>query len=282
MSRRSPPATGRRTRRSRERRCGAGAALVAEGAGANGSGTTQQIVGGLEWCAGLPSVDVITMSLGTSVGSDGQDALSLAVDAAVDAGKVVTVAAGNGGDLPMSVGAPGASAKAITVGAGSDWSAPTGAPNHDDGVSLAYFSSRGPTLDGRIKPDVIGPGTTITAAEYETTGGYATYSGTSMATPYAAGAAALAIDAGMSPTDVKQAMRQTAQDRGPTGADPDWGAGLLDVRALLVAPAAGKTSPAPRSRPTSSTTARSRRAAPGRRRSRSDRMDWTCRSQPRS
>lgn len=218
-----------------------GAALVVgKVLAANGSGTTQQIVGGIEWCAGLPSVDVITMSLGTSVGSDGQDALSLAVDAAVDAGKVVTVAAGNSGDLPMSVGAPGASAKAITVGAGSDWSAPTGAPNHDDGVSLAYFSSRGPTLDGRIKPDVVGPGTTITAAEYDTTGGYATYSGTSMATPYAAGAAALAIDAGMSPTDVKQAMRRTAQDRGPTGADPDWGAGLLDVRAL-VAQAAGGT-----------------------------------------
>ncbi|HEX6131877.1 MAG TPA: S8 family serine peptidase, partial [Actinomycetota bacterium] len=107
--------------------------IVGKVLNAQGSGTTSQIVAGIEWCAGLSDVDVITMSLATSAGSDGQDALSLAANAAADAGKVVTAAAGNAGDLPMSIGAPGAAQGVVTVGAGTDWSAPVGAPNHDDG-----------------------------------------------------------------------------------------------------------------------------------------------------
>src|SRR5207247_970719 len=93
------------------------------------------------------------MSLGSSTPSDGQDALSLSVNrAVVEKGKVVVVAAGNSGDDQSTVGSPGAAARAITVGAVAEWSAPTGAPNHSDGVYLAYFSSRGPTLDGAPSP----------------------------------------------------------------------------------------------------------------------------------
>jgi len=201
---------------------------------ANGSGTSADIVDGIGWCASRPSVDIISMSLGTSFGSDGSDAISVAVNNAVAAGKVAVVAAGNSGDAPYTVGSPGAASGAITVGAAADWSATPGAPNHSDGVYLAYFSSRGPTMDGRTKPDVVAPGVSITAAKRGTAAGYVTYSGTSMATPFTAGAIALALQAqpGWTPAQVRAAVEGTAQDRGALGKDVDWGAGLLDAFAL--------------------------------------------------
>jgi serine protease AprX len=201
---------------------------------ANGSGTTDDIVAAIEWCAGLPSVDVISMSLGSMFGSDGTDALSEAVNAAVAGGTIAVVAAGNSSDAPYSIGSPGAATGAITIGAAADWSAAPGAPNHSDGVSLAFFSSRGPTLDDRTKPDVVAPGVTITAAEQGTATGYVTYSGTSMATPFAAGAIALALQSepAWTPAQMRSAIESTAQDRGAPGIDDDWGAGLLDVYAL--------------------------------------------------
>jgi len=201
---------------------------------ANGSGTSTDIIDGIGWCAARPSVDIISMSLGTSFGSDGSDAISVAVNNAVAAGKVTVVAAGNSGDTPYTVGSPGAASGAITVGAAADWSAAPGAPNHSDGVYLAYFSSRGPTMDGRTKPDVVAPGVSITAAQAGTAAGYATYSGTSMATPFTAGAVALALEAApaWTPTQVRAAVEDTAADRGPAGKDVDWGSGLLDAYAL--------------------------------------------------
>ncbi|HEU4356263.1 MAG TPA: S8 family serine peptidase, partial [Actinomycetota bacterium] len=200
----------------------------------NGSGSTDDIVAAIGWCASRPSVDIISMSLGSMFGSDGTDALSQAVNAAVTAGKVAVVAAGNSGDAPYAVGSPGAANGAITIGAVADWSATPAAPNHSDGVSLAYFSSRGPTMDDRTKPDVVAPGVTITAAEKGTAAGYVTFSGTSMATPFAAGAIALALQAqpGWTPAQVRSAVEGTAQDRGAPGKDDDWGAGILDVYAL--------------------------------------------------
>jgi serine protease AprX len=201
----------------------------------SGNGSDSQVVGGVQWCAAQPGVDVITMSLGDPVGGDGTDALSLAVDAAVAAGITVVVAAGNSGDIPGTINNPGTARGAITVGAVSDHSAPAGTERHDDGIWLAAFSSRGPTTDGRTKPDVSGPGVTVTSAKAGTTSGYATYSGTSMATPYVAGAAVLATEAAptASPAQIKAALTGTAVDAGPVGTDNDWGAGLVDVRAAV-------------------------------------------------
>jgi serine protease AprX len=212
-----------------------------------GSGTESDIVAGVDWCATDPDVDVISMSLGTMFPSDGSDALSLAANAAVADGKVVVVAAGNSGDAPDSIGAPGAAADAITVGAASEWSAALGAENHSDGVYLAYFSSRGgETFAGDMKPDIVAPGVTIDAANANTGNGYIVHSGTSMATPFAAGSIALALQAapGWSSDDVQAALESTAEDFGPPGKDQDWGAGLIDVLALTAAAkgAVGETS----------------------------------------
>jgi len=211
---------------------------------ASGSGSESQVIAGIEWCA-TQRVHIISMSLGSAAPSDGLDALSQAANAAAAAGVVVVVAAGNSGDQPGSVGAPGAAAQAITVGACAERSAPAGAPNHSDGVYLTYFSSRGPTLDGRVKPDICAPGDSITAAKAGTVSNYVTYSGTSMATPFVAGTVALGLQArAMTPTEVRQLLEATAQDRGPAGKDNDWGAGLLDAYAF-VARAAGVTDYAP-------------------------------------
>ena len=201
---------------------------------ASGGGSESQVIAGIEWCVGQ-RVHIISMSLGTAEGSDGNDALSQAANAAVtNGGSVVVAAAGNSGDEPGTVGSPGAAAQVVTVGACAERSAPAGAPNHSDGIYLAPFSSRGPTLDNRIKPDICAPGHSITAAKAGTANGYVTFSGTSMATPFVAGTIALGLQAGpMSPTQVRQNLESTAQDRGPAGKDNDWGAGLLDGYAFV-------------------------------------------------
>jgi serine protease AprX len=215
----------------------------------NGSGTASQVIAGIEWCV-AQGVHIISMSLGSDGASDGSDALSQAVNAAVGQGVVAVIAAGNAGDVPGSVGAPGAAAQAITVGACAEYSAAPGSPNHSGGVYVTPFSSRGPTLDNRIKPDVCAPGHTITAAKSGTANGYATYSGTSMATPFVAGTVALGLQASiMTPTQVRENLEAAAQDRGPTGKDNEVGAGLVDAYAFL-ARAKGATDYTPTAFPT--------------------------------
>ena len=107
---------------------------------------------------------------------------SQAIQRAVNAGIVVAVAAGNAGPGTCTVGTPGAAPAALTVGAMTDLG--------PGGFYLASFSSRGPTADGRIKPDVVAPGVSVTSAAANTTSGYSIYSGTSMATPFVAGVVA--------------------------------------------------------------------------------------------
>jgi serine protease AprX len=212
----------------------------------SGYGNDSDVIAGVEWCADHEGVLIISMSLASLEPSDGLDSLSQAVNTAVDMGKVVVVAAGNSGAGLKTVGSPGAAAKAITVGAVAEWSAPPVAENHSEGVYLAPFSSRGPTLDERNKPDIVAPGVTITAARAGSTSGYVTYSGTSMATPFVSGTVALALqeDPSLIPDSVKEILMSTAQDRGPEGLDNDWGAGLIDGSAF-VAEARGETGAEP-------------------------------------
>ncbi|MDH3708146.1 MAG: S8 family serine peptidase, partial [Acidimicrobiia bacterium] len=119
-------------------------------------------------------------------------------------------------------------------------------PEQSHGPYLAPFSSRGPTLDGRVKPDVVAPGVTVVSAQSGTVGGYTIKSGTSMATPFVAGLAALALDQdpALSPADVKTLITSSARDLGPTGVDNHWGAGLVDGLAVVAA-AAGEVRSTP-------------------------------------
>ncbi|WP_439937365.1 S8 family serine peptidase [Nocardia sp. N13] len=214
----------------------------------SGSGSNDGVVAGVQWCAAQVGVRVLSMSLGDDAGGDGTDVVSLAVNNAVAGGDVAVVAAGNAGDGARTIAAPGTSTGAITVGAVAEHSNPLGTDRHDDGIWLAAFSSRGPTVDGRVKPDVTAPGVTVRAAQAGTTAGYVTYSGTSMATPYVAGAVALGLEAvpRATPATVRSALTATALDAGAPGTDNEWGAGLVDVRAFVDALAGA---PAPRRTP---------------------------------
>ena len=82
---------------------------------AGGSGPNDVVLSGIQWCAAQPGVDVVSMSLGDSVPSDGSDPISVAVDQATADGTAVVVAAGNAGDAPSTIPSPGAARTAITV-----------------------------------------------------------------------------------------------------------------------------------------------------------------------
>ncbi|MFJ8788053.1 S8 family peptidase [Streptomyces sp. NPDC102462] len=152
-----------------------------------GSGDDSGILAGMEWAA-QQGADVINLSLG-GYDTPEIDPLEAEVNKlSADKGILFAIAAGNEG--PESVGSPGSADAALTVGA------------VDDKDALADFSSTGPRNgDGAIKPDVTAPGVDITAAAApgsvideevgEKPPGYLTISGTSMATPHVAGAAAL-------------------------------------------------------------------------------------------
>jgi len=227
----------------------------------NGQGSSDAVAAGINWCADQPEVDVINLSLGTSGSCDGNDLISRTVDAAVtQRGKVVVVAAGNEGAAPKTIGCPAAARQAITVGAAAEWSSASEALGESDGVYLAPFSSRGPTADGRVKPDLVSPGVSIIAAYIDPSGSgafgcindcYTALSGTSMATPFTAGMIALMLEANpaLTPPMVSSTLSATARDRGPLGTsgaalkDNNWGYGLVDGYAA-VAEAAAAADPA--------------------------------------
>lgn len=178
--------------------------------GGDGSGSFSAVMGGIEWAV-QQGAHIVNLSLGTSSNCDGTDAIAALCDAAADAGVTVCAAAGNSGPGPGTIGTPACARKVITVGA------------TDDTDVIAGFSSRGPTLDGRIKPDLCFPGVQIVAArsslakigtpvdQY-----YTSLSGTSMATPHAAGACALLKQGNpsYSPQQIKDALMNSAKNLG--------------------------------------------------------------------
>ncbi|WP_242855892.1 S8 family serine peptidase [Ruminiclostridium josui] len=187
-----------------------GAALIGlKVLNASGSGSMSNVTAAIDWAVTNKdkyNIKIISLSLGTDESSDGTDSTSVAINKAFNAGIVPVVAAGNSGPGKATIGSPGAASKALTVGAFGDLG--------EKGFFLANFSSRGLTADGRVKPDIAAPGYQITAAKANSTNKYVAYSGTSMATPFVAGTAALIFDANPSLT-ASQAVNiitSTAQD----------------------------------------------------------------------
>ena len=196
-----------------------------------GSGGYDDISDGIIWAADH-GADVINLSLG---GSGTMQILEDAVNYAWNQGVVVVCAAGNDGvSTPFY---PAAYEKAISVSATTY------------GDTLASYSNFGTTIDicapggdsgdnnGDGYDDMILQNTFLRRDE-----GYYFYSGTSMASPHVAGVAALvkAVNNGLSNSQVRAILESNAEDLGPAGWDSQFGHGILDAYASVLA-AGGST-----------------------------------------
>lgn len=171
-------------------------------------------VAALEWADSL-GAQVVTASLGYLQFDDGSGyapgdlngdiaITTVASDLAAQRGIVVVNSAGNGGPMPSTLATPADGDSVLAIGA------------EDSLGTAATFSSRGPTADGRLKPDFSAPGVAVWLAV--PTGAGITFgrgSGTSFAAPLMAGAAALflAVHPGAEPMVVRDALRRTADNR---------------------------------------------------------------------
>ncbi|WP_109210740.1 MULTISPECIES: S8 family serine peptidase [Microbacterium] len=201
--------------------------LVGKVLDASGWGQDSWIIEAMEWAG--QNAPIVSMSLGSPSPSDGKDLMAESLNRiAEETGALFVVAAGNSG-APETIGAPGSAAQAFTVGSVDD---PSGA--------LSWFTSQGPlSRSGALKPDVTGPGNDVTAARSADSAGdgpYIAMSGTSMATPHVAGAAAILLGANPDYTtaQLKAALASTARDLGHT--PYQGGTGVIDVDAALEAP----------------------------------------------
>jgi subtilisin family serine protease len=155
---------------------------------------------------------------------DGNTATTtIAVDLAASRGMLVVISAGNYGPEPGSLGTPADADSGLSVG------------GTDEENGLIWFSSRGPTYDGRTKPEVLARGVDV----YHAFPGppYYSYSaGTSVAAPLVAGCAALIMEArpDWSAMDIRSALMWTAdRARRP---DSDWGWGRVNVLDAIYRP----------------------------------------------
>ncbi len=209
---------------------------------AAGSGTPAWVIAGLEQAV-RRGAHVASLSLGWSelfgwVCNDADCILCQATDNAVRLGVTVVVAAGNEGTAgarpPFAIRHPGAARKVITVGA------------VDKAKTLASFSSTGPS-SGRLspaspvrltKPDLAAPGVNIVSSVLG--GGFASFNGTSMATPHVAGLVALILqkNASLSPTMVKKLLEDTCEPLPPLTPN-QAGYGLVNAYAAVMRAVAG-------------------------------------------
>ncbi|MFQ6002176.1 MAG: S8 family serine peptidase [Candidatus Zixiibacteriota bacterium] len=183
-------------------------------------------VAGMEWADSI-GADVISSSLAyidwyTYSDLDGNTAVTtIAADIAAERGIVVCNAMGNNGPGSGTLMAPADADSIIACGA------------VDGSGYLAWFSSRGPTYDGRTKPEVCARGVSTRCADPYNVTGYTYASGTSLSTPLIGGCAALILSAHpeWTPMQVREAMMMTASRAAYP--DNDYGWGIPDVLAAI-------------------------------------------------
>ncbi len=188
----------------------------------------------LEWADSI-GVDIVSSSLGYLAFDDGFTyspadlngrvaVTTVAAESAAAHGILVVTAAGNGGPRFRTLVTPGDADSVITAGA------------EDSLGALASFSSRGPTADGRLKPDLTAPGVLVCVLSAPNALGR--FNGTSFATPLLAAAAALLkqLHPGLGPGGLRQALQAYASNHAAPDSLRGWG--RPDVAASAVFPTA--------------------------------------------
>ena len=175
-----------------------------------GSGSFAAVMAGMEWTVEKRhefNIRAASMSLGALTGaiewtSSEEESVNRMANEMMRAGVTLFIAAGNSGGT-ATIGTPGSAEDVITVG------------SLDKDTGIAVYSSQGPTEEGRVKPNVAFVGSSVNAPDANTGDGYVALSGTSMATPGAAGVAVLMYQANpdLSPFDVRNIMQETSTYR---------------------------------------------------------------------
>ena len=206
--------------------------LVVKALDENGGGSSSDLIQALTFIIetkDLYNTKIINLSLGTPANSSCEkDPLCRAVEKAVSAGITVIVAAGNSGPSEGTILSPGISNKVITVGAVDDKKT---IDTNDD--TLADFSSRGPTLDGLNKPDILAPGVNIESLSNTNKSNYISLSGTSMSTPMVSGSVALLLNkyGNLHPSEIKEKLIQSCVPLSDNSLNR--GAGILNLKSLF-------------------------------------------------
>ena len=179
---------------------------------AGGSGSFAVVMAGMQWTIDNRyqyNIRVASMSLGAfgiiEWQSSEEDSVNRMANEMVYNDITLFIAAGNSAGRG-TIGTPGSAEDAITVGA------------LDKDSSIAAYSSQGPTEENRVKPNIAYVGSNVMSVAHNTGDQYTDMSGTSMATPGAAGVAALMLQAnpGLSPFEVRNFMQETAEYRACT------------------------------------------------------------------
>ncbi len=174
-----------------------------------GSGSFATVMAGMQWTVDKRhdfNIRAASMSLGgfglIEWTSSEEESVNRMANEMVRSGVALFIAAGNSA-VSAQIGTPGSAEDVITVGA------------LDKDTSIAVYSSQGPTEEGRVKPNIAFVGSSVMAPEANSGDGYVGYSGTSMATPGAAGLAALMYQANpdLSPFDIRNIMQETSTYR---------------------------------------------------------------------
>jgi len=191
-----------------------------------GSGSFAEVMKGMEWTIDNKikyNIRAASMSLGgvwlVELTQEQEERITHLANEMVAAGISLMIAAGNSAAYG-TIGTPGAAKDVITVG------------STEDSKELAVYSSKGPTHEGQIKPNVAAIGSAVMSVEANSGNGYASYSGTSMATPMVAGMAVLLLQANpdLQPLMIRTILESTSEFRWlshPVRPNNDYGWGFV-------------------------------------------------------